>query len=220
MRDVHYRTAIWASIGGIVSSTFFDFSSRLVERFRRGDRAAFDDLVAYHRQRVLELIFRMTRDHEWAEEITDEVFLETYRALPTFQRRSAFSTWLRRVAINVCLQHLRKRRSASGIAEVPLHEAIGCLAENPVDMAISREQVQIIATAIDSLPEAQRLTLVLYYFKQLGCSEIAAATRVPRNTVKTRLYHGTRALRDKLRANGIAIGSRASSNGSPSPPPH
>jgi len=204
-----------------VSSTFFDFSSRLVERFCRGDKAAFDVLVAHHRQRILELVSRMTGDHEWAEEITDEVFLETYRALPGFQRRSAFTTWLHRVAVNVCLEHLRKRRSDPRLTEVPLHDGHETVTENPVDIAMSREQAQLIAAAIDSLPEAQRTTVALYYLKQLNCGEIAEALRVPRNTVKTRLFHGTRALRDKLKVDGVVLlpgnGGKASAA---SPPPH
>jgi RNA polymerase sigma-70 factor (ECF subfamily) len=204
-----------------VSSTFFDFSSRLVERFRRGDKTAFDVLVAYHRQRILELVFRMTGDHEWAEEITDEVFLETYRSLPSFRHRSTFTTWLHRVAVNVCLEHRRRRRSDPRLTEVPLHDGHGSVTENPVDIAVDREQAHLIATAINSLPEVQRTTLALYYLKQLNCSEIAEALRVPRNTVKTRLFHGTRALRDKLQADGIVPLPHDGGNGSAaSPQPH
>jgi RNA polymerase sigma-70 factor (ECF subfamily) len=204
-----------------VSSTFFDFSSRLVKRFCRGDKAAFDVLVAYHRQRVLELVSRMTGDREWAEELTDEVFLEAYRALPGFQHRSTFTTWLHRVAVNVCLEHLRKRRSNPGLTEVPLHDGHGAVSENPVDMAMSREQAQLITAAIDSLPEAHRTALALYYLKQLSCNEIAEILRVPRNTVKTRIFHGTRALRDKLKADGVVFVPRNGGRGSEATsPPH
>ena len=186
-----------------MSSVFFDASARLVERFCQGDKAAFDALVACHRQRVYTLVHRMTRDHERAEEITDEVFMETYRVLPSFRYQSNFSTWLHRVAINVCLEHLWSEKAKQRMAEVPLRGDDGTSLVDPVEMAMSRENARRIAEAIESLAEPQRTTVMLYYLKQLTCAEIAGVLGVPRNTVKTRLFHGTRALRDKLRAEGI-----------------
>lgn len=186
-----------------MSSTFFDASARLVERFCRGDEAAFDALVTYHRQRVYALVHRMTRDHERAEEITDEVFLETYRALPSFRYQSSFSTWLHRVAVNVCLEQLRSEKARKAMSEVPLRGDDEHLLVDPAEVALGRENARLIAEAIESLEEPQRMTVMLYYLKQLTCAEIAGVLGVPRNTVKTRLFHGTRLLRDKLVANGI-----------------
>lgn len=186
-----------------MSSTFFDASARLVERFCRGDEAAFDALVACHRPRVYVLVHRMTRDHERAEEITDEVFMEAYRALPSFRYQSSFSTWLHRVAVNVCLEQLRREKARRGMAEVPLRADDECYLVDPVEMALSRENARLIAEAIESLEGPQRMTVMLYYLKQLTCAEIAGVLGIPRNTVKTRLFHGTRVLRDRLVANGV-----------------
>lgn len=183
-----------------MSSTFFDVSSRLAERFCRGDKAAFDALVSRHRSRVFHLVHRMTRDHEWAEEITDEIFLEMHRSLPSFKHQSSFSTWLHRVAVNVCLEHLRKARSESRLTEVPLHDDHGDVSANPIEVAMNRESAQRIADAMESLSEPHRTTVMLFYLKQLSCAEIAQVLRVPRGTVKTRLFYATRTLRDRLRA--------------------
>ncbi len=121
-----------------MSSVFFDASARLVERFCQGDKAAFDALVACHRQRVYAVVHRMTRDHERAEDITDEVFLEAYRCLPSFRYQSNFSTWLHRVAVNVCLERLRSEKGKRRMAEVPLRGDDGIPLVDPVEMAMSK----------------------------------------------------------------------------------
>lgn len=177
-------------------TTLWDGSARLVERFYQGDRTAFDDLFRRHRQRVFDLVLRMTGDPDLANDITIDVFVEAYRTLPTFRGRSSFATWLHRVAVNVCLEHLRRARNR--LTEVPLSEDAASPAESPAEVAVTNELVAQITEAIGSLPSPHRITVELFYLEGMSCREIAARLGIPRNTVKTRLFYATRALRAKL----------------------
>ena len=177
--------------------------SALVERFLTGDARAFDALVARHKERVYSLIYRMTGDREWAEDITVEAFVEAHESLPSFGRRASFGTWLHRVAVNVCLEHLLRRKAKRQIQEVPLDGADVSSEPPSLDVMMTRELADRIVEAMQGLPPAQRATLSLFYLEEHSHREIAEILGIPRNTVKTRIFHGTRALRDQLQSEGI-----------------
>lgn len=175
----------------------------LVDRVLKGDSWAFDALVARHKRRVYDLACRMTGDRDWAEDITVEVFLEAYRSLPRFRGVSCFKTWLHRVAVNVSLQHLRQRKAKRQIEELPLTDQVPVSSADPADEVAQRELIQHVMRAVHKLPSAQRVALVLFYVKGLSQAEIAELLGVPRNTVKTRIFYGTQALRRHVEAAGI-----------------
>ena len=175
----------------------------LAEKFLRGDAQAFDALVARHKERVYSLIYRMTGDREWAEDITVEVFVEAYQSLPSFRQRASFATWLHRVAVNVCLEHLRSLKAKRQIQEVQLDEADVPSRLSAADVMMTRELADQIVRAMQTLPLAQRAALSLFYLEERTHSEIAEILGIPKNTVKTRIFYGTRALRDQLQAKGI-----------------
>lgn len=177
--------------------------SALVERFLTGDVRAFDALVARHKERVYSLIYRMTADREWAEDITVEVFVEAYHSLPSFRRAAAFGTWLHRVAVNVCLEHLRRRKAKRQIQELQLDGADVPSGPPVLEVIMTRQLADQIVAAMQALPPAQRAALSLFYLEERSHKEIAEILGIPKNTVKTRIFYGTRALRDQLQAKGI-----------------
>ena len=177
--------------------------AQLIKRFRGGEATAFDALVLRHRQRVFRLVYRMTGDADWAEDITVEVFLEAYLSLPGFQQRSQFNTWLHRLAVNVCLEHIRHRKAKRYLTEEPLDSQHIASPGNPADAAMNRDLAQRITAAMQDLPECHRAAVVMYHLENLSCAEIAEILGISRNTVKTRIFYGTRVLRDLLRANGV-----------------
>lgn len=177
--------------------------STLVDSFLNGELRAFDTLVARHKLRVYSLVYRMTGDREWAEDITVAVFVEAYQSLVKYKRRASFSTWLHRIAVNVCLEHLRRSKAKRRIDEVPLDgREIPCRT-SPYDTVLSKELADRVVTAMQTLPEAQRAAVTLYYLEERSQAEIARILGIPKNTVKTRIFYGTRALRDELRAQAI-----------------
>ncbi len=180
----------------------YDRDAALVGSFLQGDLSAFDALVARHRGHVYGVAYRMTRDREAAEDITVEAFCEAYRGLPRFRPQARFSTWLHRITVNVCLEHLRHARRKRQVEEVALEDDLPA----PTDAAetvITRDLACRIVRAIEELPPAQQEAIRMFYFEQRSCAEIAQALKIPRNTVKTRLFYGTKALRDRFEAEAV-----------------
>ena len=182
----------------------FDSDAALVTRAQQGETSAFDALVSRHRSRVYRLAYGMTRDREAAEDITVEAFCEAYRAISRFEPRAKFTTWLHRVAVNVCLEHLRRKRAKRLLTEVELDPNTPSK-NNICELVITRDLARRAMQAIEELPETHRVPITMFYVEQLSCAEIARSLHIPRNTVKTRIFYGTRALRDRLEA---GIGSR------------
>jgi RNA polymerase sigma-70 factor (ECF subfamily) len=174
----------------------------LVSRFCRGDAAAFDGLVQRHKEYVYNLIYRMTGDREWAEDITVEVFFQTHRSLRSFRHEARFLTWLHRLAINVCMNEIRQQKSKRRLEELPLSDSqVGD--DSLADSVITRELADRIIQAMQVLPETHRATMTMFYMDGRSCQEIADILHIPRATVKTRIFYATRVLRDRLRATGV-----------------
>ena len=182
--------------------------SEAVDRFLGGDERAFDALVQRHRQRIFDLVYRMTNDRDWAEDITVDVLVEVFRSLPKFQKRAKFSTWLHRVALNVCLQSIRQRKARKYLAEVPLEEAELAAVPDPAQSAGGDDSTTRVMAAMQTLPEVHRAAVTMFYLEERSCAEIAEILNIPRNTAKTRIFYATRVLRDNLRAQGIIPQSR------------
>jgi len=183
--------------------------SRLIESFRKGDAAAFDALVERHKQRVFNLLYRMTGDRERAEDITVDVFLETYFSLPGFKQKAKFTTWLHRLAVNVCLEHLRRKKAKRQLEETSLEEGEAKAVSSPAELVITKELAERIIGAIQVLPETHRAAITMFYLEGRSCAEIAEILDIPRNTVKTRIFYATRVLRDRLQDEGIISSSLA-----------
>jgi len=177
--------------------------SNLIDRFLEGDASAFDALVERHRQRVFNLVYRITNDRDWAEDITVKVFVEVYVALPQFKKQAKFATWLHRIAVNVCLENIRRRKAKKLLREVQLEEGGLAGASDPAQGAMARDLAARVTAAMQVLPETHRAAITMFYLEQRSYAEIAEILGIPRNTAKTRIFHGTKVLRDRLRAEGI-----------------
>jgi RNA polymerase sigma-70 factor (ECF subfamily) len=164
----------------------------LVDRFRRGDRGAFPTLVERHQTRVYNLAYRMLGRPEDAADATQDVFLACYEKLGSFRGDAAFTTWLHRVAINVCYDTLRKRTR-----ERPEGEEI----EPPpvADAADAAAAGVDVHRALQHIPEEFRAVLLLHDAYGLPYEEVAEATGVPVGTVKSRIHRGRVAMARILR---------------------
>jgi RNA polymerase sigma-70 factor (ECF subfamily) len=175
-----------------VEDTRIDWEGALVERACAGDTRAFERLYREHAGRVYGLCLRMTRDPHLAEDCTQETFINAWRALPKFQTRSALSTWLHRIAVNVTLA---RRRKAAPV-ETPAEDEEGEIAgewtlETPVE-------VREIETAIGTLPEGARDALVLHALYGYSHGEAAQMLGVAEGTCKAQLHRARRLLRERL----------------------
>jgi RNA polymerase sigma-70 factor, ECF subfamily len=179
----------------------------LVEEFQRGDPHAFDVLVQRWERKIQGAIYRIMGPEEDARDLSQETLLKAYRALGTFKKEARFSSWLYQIALNVCRDRMRRRKSRPSVSLDELMEG-GELAPqgrgpNPEELFEANDLSRAVAAAVDSLPPEQREVIVLKEYQGLTFLEIAQALDVPISTVKTRLYRGLGQLRQRLERQGI-----------------
>lgn len=172
-----------------------DTDAALIARYLRGDMAAFEDLMRAHEDRVFAVCLRMLRDREAALDATQETFVTVFRKADRFSGRSAFSTWLYRVAVNTCYDHSRRTRRHQ--AE-PLPEG-----NDPADQSAGDEfgAVELrpdLEAALAALPDEFRAAVVLADVQGLALQTVAEALEVPVGTVKSRVFRGRRLLAEAL----------------------
>ena len=166
----------------------------LVQRAANGDSVAFEQLYRLHAARVHAVCLRLSRDPAHAEDCTQEAFIRAWRALPRFEARSAFGTWLHRIAVNVGLE---RRRSAG-----PLLEFVGELPEESPEAALPDTPVEEaeLEAAIASLPEGARDALVLCAIHGYTAAEAGAMLGLAEGTCKAQVHRARLLLRERLAA--------------------
>jgi RNA polymerase sigma-70 factor (ECF subfamily) len=201
-----------------------DADTTLVERCLSGQEAAWEDLVRLHTRRVYGLCYRFTGREHTAEELTQEVFLRVFRALPSFRStEGSFSTWLARLTRNLLIDHYRRTRNDritdSLDAELPgTSEGIGAsLAGDSVsgfpksaplrpDAALAgREASELLQSALAKLSPDLRETIILRDLQDREYREIAGILSIPEGTVKSRLNRGRSELARLLNRYRVAL---------------
>jgi RNA polymerase sigma-70 factor, ECF subfamily len=173
---------------------------RLVELAQEGNEEAFAELVRIYQSRVFSMALNFTKDRETADDLSQEIFLRAYLALPKFRFRSEFGTWLYRVALNYVKDFLRKRAKTR---EVSLEE-IGEIAvsdDNLEKRDKEREEVRtkrLLYAHIETLPVKYRIVLTLRDIQGLPYNEISRVLKISPGTVDSRLHRARRMLRKKL----------------------
>lgn len=163
----------------------------LITRAARGDQRAFEQLYRTHVDRVYGLCLRMTRNTANAEDCTQQAFIQAWNALPRFEKRSAFGTWLHRIAVNIVLG---QRRGAADVllmaVPVEAHDT-DVVFDTPVEVAE-------MEAAIDGLPEGARDVLVLSGIYGYSHAETASMLGIAEGTCKAQLHRARQLLRERL----------------------
>ncbi len=156
----------------------------------QGDDAAFADIVREHQGMVFSIAYHFLRNRAVAEDLAQEVFLELYRNLARIESPAHLRYWLRRVTVHRCIDQGRKQRPELGLEEMPEPSTT----DGANDPLLSKRLRRTVA----SLPERQRIMVVLRYQEELALEEISQLLDVPVNTVKSTLHRALAALRRKL----------------------
>lgn len=175
--------------------------AELIARCLEGDRKAFDELMAAHQDRVFAICLRTLRDREAALDAAQDTFITVFRKLDRFDGRSAFSTWLYRVTVNTCYDRLRSEKRHDTVPMGDHHEPSDPLAEDAVEAAGLRPDLQ---SALDSIPVEFRAAVVLVDVHGFGTEDAAELLGVARGTIKSRVFRGRRLLADALGNRGYA----------------
>lgn len=178
----------------------------LVERAKKGDREAFGQLVRKYQRRVYSAAFHMTGQHGDADDVAQEAFVRAWRALPRFDGRADFTTWLHRITINAALNHLRARKRAPTLPSLqqpddPTERDLPVFGStDPRDTSLSKETITAVVKALGELSPTLRITVILATIEEMPYKQIAQALEVPEGTVAWRVNQARRLLRQKLAA--------------------
>ena len=185
-----------------------DPDAALMLRVKRGDRAAFTELVERYKQPVMNLVYRTLRDETEAEDLAQNVFLQVYKSAKRYESRAKFSTWLFTIARNLCLNELRRRsRHPAESLEETHGEHEGQLQRQyedkknflPTETLLHGELAQKIGEALAELPENQRTAILLCRQEDLSYEEIAKILHCSLSATKSLIHRGREVLKEKLK---------------------
>lgn len=167
----------------------------LVGKARGGDLEAFEVLLRRHHGRIYRIALRMLGNHQDAEDVAQEVFIQLWTALAAFAGSSAFTTWLYRIVVNRCLNHQRSRNPGVGPLD---EERVTPVAAGAEDVAMACERVRAVYAAIGEIAPEQRSVLVLCQLEGLSYREAAAVLGISEAAVRSRLSRARRIVLDRM----------------------
>ncbi|MBP8605753.1 MAG: sigma-70 family RNA polymerase sigma factor [Phycisphaerae bacterium] len=182
----------------------------LVRQCQRGDSKAMDCLILKYQDRIYNTILKICQNRDDAAELTQDTFVKVLESIQSFSGRSSFYTWLFRVAVNLTLNHCRKRFKTTAVSldaanehfEKDKERLVSMLADpngpDPAEIAQQKELAQIVVNLIGQLPQDFRVVLVLRDIEQMGYAHIADVLELEIGTVKSRLSRARTLLRELL----------------------
>jgi RNA polymerase sigma-70 factor (ECF subfamily) len=178
----------------------------LIQRAVQGDQKAYAEILQEYRGRIYNLVYRMVRNREEAEDLVQEAFVKAFSSLASFNAEYAFSTWLYKIAINNCIDHLRRKKLKTYSMDKPVQSQDGEFSREFPDVSLSpdkpllaKERSSLIERAIDGLPEKYRVVIILRHNEERSYEEIADLLSLPLGTVKARIFRAREMLKKKLK---------------------
>lgn len=179
---------------------------RLTERAKRGDREAFAELIEIYKDKIFQLAYRMVGNRQEAEDIAQETFLRVYANLHQYNESYKFSTWIYRIATNLCIDRGRKKRpdfsldeQAEGTEGLDWYSRLASQDKTPEEKVVTQELQETVQEALNELAPKYRSIMILRYIEDLSLQEISEVLKLPVTTIKTRIHRGREALRGRLR---------------------
>lgn len=177
-----------------------------IKQVIKGDQDAFAEIVEIYSNSIYQLGYRMLGNRHEAEDIAQEAFIRAYVNIKSFNQDLKFSTWLFRIATNLCIDRIRKKKpdyyldaEVSGTDGLTMYSQLSSNSPLPEKELESLELQETVQKEILKLPEKYRSVIVLKYIEELSLNEISEILDMPLGTVKTRIHRGREALRQQLR---------------------
>ena len=174
----------------------------LVKRARKGDLAAYDDLVRRYQERIYATVYHMTSNHEDANDLAQEAFIKAYQALKSFKGGSSFYTWVYRIAVNKTINFLKQRKNRSQMSLDDLDfnaehdpDLVALISDKTPRREVALAELQEkLNTAMQKLSEPHRLAVTLHDVQGLSHEEIAKIMECNVGTVRSRLFYARQQL--------------------------
>ncbi|MBM7694163.1 RNA polymerase sigma-70 factor (ECF subfamily) [Peribacillus deserti] len=177
-----------------------------IKQVLKGNQNAYSYIVEEYKDKVFYLCYRMIGNRHEAEDLAQEAFLKAYVNIKSFNLNMKFSTWIYRIATNLCIDRIRKKKpdyyldaEIAGTDGLNMYSQLASDTESPENEVESMEMQETIQNEILKLPEKYRSVIILKYIEDLSLKEISDPLDLPVGTVKTRIHRGREALRLQLR---------------------
>jgi RNA polymerase sigma-70 factor, ECF subfamily len=168
-----------------------DVDAELVERYLAGDTAAFDEIMVRYERQIYRICYRFVDNREDAMDLAQEVFIKAFEHLATFRRESSLKTWLYRIAMNHCINHVKKHSQEF----VEVTEYTGSVHSRVQDQLEEREQREHFRRLVKQLPPKQKAILEMRINEQLSYEEIAKISGRSISTIKASVFFALEKLR-------------------------
>ena len=179
--------------------------NKRIRQVLKGDQNAYTDIVNLYQHKLYQVCFRMLGNKQEAEDIAQEAFVRAYINLHTYDQKRKFSTWIYRIATNLCIDRIRKKKpdyyldaQIAGTDGLDMYSQIAAEEQLPEEAVEQMELQDRIQYEISRLPDKYRSVIVLKYIEELSLQEISEILDMPLGTVKTRIHRGREALRKQL----------------------
>ncbi len=174
----------------------------LVERILAGDSRAFEKLVEKYKRRIYYLAYRMTRDHDSADELAQESFVKAYQAMSGFKKEYSFYTWIYRICVNLTINFLKRESQTISVDTIEGSDYILGKSDqiDQLERMIASEQAAIVKRTLGTLPPDQQAVFILKTFDEMSYERMAEVMNCSIGTVMSRLFRARHKLRKALEA--------------------
>lgn len=169
--------------------------AELVQLVKAGEPEPFDELVRRHSIKIHDLCYKILRNYDDARDMAQETFIKAYRKITKFDGRSQFSTWLYRIAVNNCLNYLKKQRPTEEIYD----EILSSGKDDPVERYRNKKLREMIYEAVEKLPTVQRAVFTLRTLEDMSYQEVSNILKKPISTIKVNHHLAVKNLRNHMK---------------------
>lgn len=167
----------------------------IVKLIKTGQVEPYDELVRRNEVKIHDLCYKMVKNYDDARDMAQETFLKAYRNINKFDGRSKFSTWLYRIAVNNCLNFLKRQKPSEELQE----NIIESPRDNPVEIYKRKRAKELVYDAVAKLPNVQKTVFTLRAFEDLPYQEISEILKKPLSTVKVNYHLAVKNLKSLLK---------------------
>lgn len=171
-----------------------------IQQVLAGDKQAYAHIINKYKNQLYATILRMTKNPQDAQDLVQEAFIKVYRNLDKYDASGSFSGWLYRVAINHCMDEFRKKRHSMTHIEVDEEKVVN--PNHPELVFLKKEKSRQLERLISTLPEDERLIILLRYVNEISYEEIGEMLDVPISTVRNKLHRGKKKMRETVKREG------------------
>jgi RNA polymerase sigma-70 factor (ECF subfamily) len=183
--------------------------SSIIQRILDGDGQAFEMLILKYQSKLFATVLNVVKNRELAEDITQDAYLKAYQKLDTLKNRDQFYAWLKRIALNLALNHFERAKRVVDVEneedETSYFERIPD-GDSPEELLVKDELKKYVRHFVDALPDKLRVVVVLREIEDMSYEEISAVMNIPIGTVRSRLFNARQMIKDRLVNQGLVDG--------------